>query len=48
MNLFMEGWKAMWEKERNANYQDCFPFPKMISEGYLLRIVKSWDCLVKG
>ena len=35
-------------KEENDGYDHFSPFPTMLSKGFLYRIVKSLDCLVKS
>ena len=36
------------EKAENAGLPAFSPFPTMFSKGFLLRVVKSQDCGVKG
>ena len=35
-------------KGENAGFLAFPSFPSMFSEGFLLRVVKSWDCVVKN
>ena len=35
-------------KGGNAGYQHFSPFPTMFSKALFFRVVKSWDCVVKG
>ena len=35
-------------KGENADYQHFSPFPTMFSKGFLPRVVKSGDCVVKS
>ena len=47
-NLFWEGQKIFWEKEKNAGYQHFLLFPKCYSKGFRYRAVKNYDCVVVG
>ena len=35
-------------KEENAGYQHFLLFPQCFQTGLFIRVVKNWDCVVKG
>ena len=45
LNFVLGGVENIVGKGENADYQH---FPKMFSKGFLYRVVKSWDCVVKS
>ena len=35
-------------KGENAGFLAFSPFPTMFSKGFLFKVVKNWDCVVKS
>ena len=40
--------KTLWEKDKKCWSPASSPFPTMFLTGFFFRVVKSWDCVVKG
>ena len=46
--MSLKGLKTLWGKGKNTGLPAFSPFPTMLSKGFLPRVIKSWDCVVKS
>ena len=43
-----EAKETLWKKGENAGFQHFLLFPKLFSKGFLYRVIKRHDCVVKS